>query len=82
MASESRGNDVRLGLAKAMSQTRGLGEPLPKVWRLDRASLQASAHRTSPAHDGPALNFENDAMHDPTEASVAAAKPTAAAACQ
>ncbi len=35
---------------KAMSQTRRLGEPLLKVWRLDQAALQASAHRTS--HDG------------------------------
>ena len=41
---------------KAMSQTRQLGEPPPKVWRLDQASLEASAHRTS--HDG----LENDAM--------------------
>ena len=40
---------------KAMSQTRGLGEPPLKVWRLDRAQRQ-SAHRTS--HDG----LENDAM--------------------
>jgi hypothetical protein len=41
---------------KAMSHTRGLGEPLPKVWRLDQASIQASAHRTS--HIG----LETDAM--------------------
>ena len=25
---------------KVMSQTRGLGEPPPKVWRLDQASIQ------------------------------------------
>ncbi len=41
---------------KAMSSTRGLGEPPLKVWRLDQAALQASAHRTS--HVG----LENDAM--------------------
>ncbi len=41
---------------KAISPTRGLGEPALKVWRLDQAALQASAHRTS--HAG----LENDAM--------------------
>ena len=41
---------------KEMSQTRRLGEPPLKVWRLDQASIQASAHRTS--HNG----LENDAM--------------------
>jgi hypothetical protein len=39
---------------KVMSQTRGLGEPPPKAWRLDQASIQASALSTW--HVG--LNFD------------------------
>ena len=39
-----------------MSQKRGLGDPPMTAWRLDLASLQASAHRTS--HNG----LEIDAM--------------------
>jgi hypothetical protein len=31
---------------EAISQTRGLGAPLPKVWTLYQASLQAIEHRT------------------------------------
>ena len=42
--------------AKAISQTRRLGEPPKNVWRLGQASIQASAYRTS--HNG----LENDAM--------------------